>query len=131
MFDSKNKIQLSPRLKLGVGRAYSQNHIFKFAAIICLFIAFGLSLHAIWVVFSPDKSSITENSEPQVLGAFDSNSDMENSNLEFIEYKVKKGDTLFNLSQNFNINWSTLAVLNNLKSPFLLKPGQTLKIPKN
>lgn len=131
MFNSKNKIQLSPRLKLGVGRAYSQNHVFKFAAILCLFLALGLSIHAIWVVFSSEKSKITENLDPQVLGVSDTKLDTENSNLEFIEYKIQKGDTLFNLSQNFNINWSTLAVLNNLKSPFLLKPGQTLRIPKN
>lgn len=131
MFNSKNKIQLSPRLRLGVGRAYSQNHIFKFAAIFCLFLALGLSVHAIWVVFSPEKPQTAENSEPQVLGASDTKLDTESSNLEFMEYKIQKGDTLFNLSQNFNINWSTLAVLNNLKSPFLLKPGQTLRIPKN
>jgi LysM repeat protein len=65
---------------------------------------------------------------PQVLGATDIKKDI--NLIEFAEYKVQKGDTLFNISQKYNINWATLATLNNLKSPFVLKPGQIIKIPK-
>ncbi len=116
------KFELSPRLKLGVGRGYSQNQVLKFAAIACLILALGLSVNAIRLVFK-DKGS----SSPQVLGATDVKSA---GSLEFIDYTVGKGDTLFNISQKFNISWTTLATLNNLKSPFYLKPGQILKIPK-
>src|SRR3989344_1408949 len=101
MFYSKNKIQLSPRLKLGVGRAYSQNHIFKFAAIFCLTLALGLAVHAIWIVFTPKKSDLANENQAQVLGATDTKNSNELSEIQFEEYKIQKGDTLFNLSQKF------------------------------
>ena len=46
-------------------------------------------------------------------------------------YQVKKGDTLFNISQNFNLSWQTLAEINNLEAPYVLKIGQEIKIPQN
>lgn len=121
---SKNKkFELSPRLKLGVGRGYSQNQILKFSAILCLVIAALLATNAIRLVINSNNPT-----EPQVLGATDTQE--ETKTVEFTNYTVQKGDTLFNISQKFNIEWSTLAVLNNLKSPFVLKPGQTINIPK-
>ncbi len=119
------KIELSPRLKLGVGRSYSQNQILKFTAAICLVLAVGLAANAVRLIFK-DKNSAEAN-VPQVLGATDT---QDSSGMEFINYTVEKGDTLFNISQKFDISWTTLATLNNLKSPFYLKAGQILKVPK-
>lgn len=124
----QKKFELSPRLKLGIGRGYSQNQILKIAAIACLLLAAGLTVNAIRLVYRSSHGS----DAPQVLGATDIKTPAnDNSGLQFVEYKVLKGDTLFNISQKFNVNWTTLATLNNLKSPFALKPGQIIKIPKS
>lgn len=131
MFKTRKTFELSPRLRLGVGRGYSQNQILKYSAILCLVIAAGLSLNAVRLVFFSNISAVTPaQAEPQVLGASDTKDATSGTAVQFIEYKVQKGDTLFNISQKYNINWTTLATLNNLKSPFTLKLGQTLKIPK-
>jgi LysM repeat protein len=125
MFKQSKKFDLSPRLKLGVGRGYSQSQILKIASIVCLVLAVGLTANTIRILFSHKDSS---SQTPQVLGATDTKTS--NTNVEFIEYKVQKGDTLFNISQKNNIDWTTLATLNNLQSPYVVKSGQTLKIPK-
>ena len=121
------KFELSPRLKLGVGRGYSQNQILKLAAIICLVLAVGLTVNAVRLIVKNNNSGPTA---PQVLGASDVKQPASQNTVQFTDYTVQKGDTLFNISQKFNISWNTLATLNNLKSPFYLKPGQTLKVPK-
>ena len=130
MYNQKNKFELSPRLKLGVGRGYSHhNRILKISALLCLILAAGLAFHAIQLVWnSKNVMSTAGAASPQVLGASDTKTDP--SAVEFIEYKVQKGDTLFNVSQKFQINWSTLAALNDLKGSLSLKPGQILKVPK-
>jgi len=120
------KFELSPRLRLGVGRGYSKNQIFKIGTVICLILGLFLTLHAFKLIFSGNKDS-SSNTSPQVLGASDTKA---TDTVQFIDYTVKQGDTLFNISQKFNITWTTLATLNNLKSPFTLKSGQNLRIPK-
>lgn len=120
------KFELSPRLKLGVGRGFSQNQILKISAILCLLFAIGLSLNAVRLIFTNKNQPSKESVTPQVLGA----SDFSTETMEFMTYTVNKGDTLFNISQKFDINWTALATLNNLKSPYYLKPGQSIKVPK-
>ena len=47
-------------------------------------------------------------------------------------YVVQKGDTLSSISKKLlnNINrWPEIQVLNNIKDPSIIKPGQILKIP--
>ncbi len=132
MQNFSKKIELSPRLKLSVGRSYTQNQTFKYTAIFCLILAIGLAGNAIRIVFKADQDSKQAKENiilPQVLGVTDDRT-KNTDNPEVIEYKVQKGDTLFNLSQKYNISWATLATLNNLKSPFTLQPGQTIKIPR-
>ena len=127
----KKKFELSPRLKLGVGRGYTQNQILKFSAILCLFLALGLTVNAFRLIFVSKTSDQSSSSAPQVLGASDIKTQNTNdSSIQFINYTVGKGDTLFNISQKFNISWTTLATLNNLKSPFYLKQGLEIKVPK-
>jgi len=123
----KPQFELSPRLRLGVGRGYTQNNFLKIAAVVCLVLAVGLTINSVRLIFK-GKAQQVRLSE-QVLGASDDKSGLQNS-LEFVDYKVVKGDTLFNISQKFSISWSTLATLNNLKSPYHLKTGQVLKVPK-
>jgi LysM repeat protein len=123
------KFELSPRLKLGVGRGYSQNQILKFSAIACLVLAVGLAFNAVRLI-TKNSGQQAGNSTPQVLGASDVRQPTASDNLQFTNYTVAEGDTLFNISQKFNIDWSTLATLNNLQPPYPLKPGQILKVPK-
>jgi LysM repeat protein len=123
---TRKKFELSPRLKLGVGRGYSQNQILKIAAIICLVLAVGLTFNAVRLMLKGGG----QNSAPEVLGVSDVKESDGQGSMEFTSYTVAKGDTLFNISQKFNISWTTLATLNNLKSPFYLKPGQIVKVPK-
>jgi LysM repeat protein len=124
------KFELSPRLKFGVGRGYSQNQVLKFSSILFLLIALGLTVNGVRLIFQDQPQDVTLTGAPQVLGASDSKDGSETDSVEFVEYKVQKGDTLFNISKNHNVSWTTLATLNNLKSPFFIKPGQTLKIPR-
>ena len=132
MFKSKRQFELSPRLKLGVGRSYSQNSILRFSSILCLIVAFGLAINAFRLVISGNsntKNTPLQSGNAEVLGATDSKI-LDNQKPTYVEYKVQKGDTLFSISQKFNASWSTIASINNLKSPFFLKPGQVIKIIK-
>jgi len=130
MFNARKKFDLSPKLKLGVGRGYSQNQIIKFGAILCLLIALGLTLNSIKILFS-SKGGSGSLAVPQVLGASDTKTGQtQDSSVEFTKYTVQKGDTLFDISQKYNIDWATLATLNNIPSPFTVKPGAIINIPK-
>ncbi len=121
MLFRKKNLDLSPRLKLGVGRLTLRNQVLKISGMLCLLLAVFLTINAITLI---SQNSTAPNPAPgEILGITD-------VKMEFMEYEVKKGDTLFNLSQKFNLSWVTLASLNNLKSPFTLKPGQKIQIPK-
>ncbi len=128
MFETR-KIELSPRLKLSVGRGLSQNRKLKIFASGLLLLAFGLTINAARLMFFSETDISKQTGQAQVLGATDTKQ-TENTNISFEEYTVQKSDTLFSISQKFNISWTTLATLNNLKSPFLVKPGQILKVPR-
>ena len=130
MPNRKKKFELSPRLKLGVGRARSQNQILKIASIFCLVLATVLVFYAFRLVLGSKNSTVANIGAGQVLGASDVKPSATGSQVQFMDYTVQKGDTLFNVSQKYNISWSTLATINSLKSPYTLKPGQVLKIPK-
>jgi len=123
MAKSKNKVHLSPQLKLGVGRGYSKNNILKYSGFIFLFISLIMAGWTIYTVATHSSHSTGNATNPQVLGATDKPGEL------FVDYTVQKGDTVFNIAQKYNINWTTLATINNLASPFTLKVGQTLKIP--
>lgn len=44
-------------------------------------------------------------------------------------YLVAQGETLFDIANKFNIDPMNLAKINNLKSPYNVRPGQVLKLP--
>lgn len=125
-YRNKKKLELSPRLKFGVGRGFSQSKLLKSVSVLFLIVAVGLSLNAVRLIFSGN--SAQDPNSPQVLGA--SNVKEQTGEVKIIEYTVQEGDTLFNISQKYDINWTTLATLNDIKAPFKLKPAQVLKIPQ-
>lgn len=45
-------------------------------------------------------------------------------------YEIKKGDTLYQISKEFNVNTKLLSELNGLKLDDYIYPGQTILIPK-
>lgn len=45
-------------------------------------------------------------------------------------YKVQQGDTLSRIASKFCMNYKKIAQDNNIKSPYVIRPGQTLKIIK-
>ncbi len=47
-----------------------------------------------------------------------------------IRYRVKKGDSLSKIAQKYNTTVSRLIKLNNLKKPYIIRPGQRLKVEK-
>lgn len=121
------KIELSPRLKLSVGRGLSQNRKLKIIASSLLILAFALTVNAIRLMFFSTTQKAPNAGKEQVLGASDTKT--QDTGVSFTDYAVQKSDTLFSISQKFNISWTILATLNNLKSPFVVKPGQILKVP--
>src|SRR3989344_7165872 len=119
ILSTRNKIRLSktlhaqttpyPRMKTWAKRAASLS--------LLAVIAF------IYLVARPEKP--TASPEPkEILGEQDP---PPGQPAELETYTVKKGDTLFNVSQKYNLSWQTLAEINNLSEPYLLKIGQKLK----
>ena len=72
-------------------------------------------------------NNTAEMTEPRVLGAVTDNPVPKK--VQFIDYTVQRGDTLFSISQKYNVSWGTLAELNDIQAPFSLKQNQTLKVP--
>ena len=77
--------------------------------------------------FGNDKAPQTANlpEEPSVLGAQIEDID---PNEEYT-YEVQKNDSLFSISERFAVNWEEIVELNNLREPYLLLPGQLIKLP--
>jgi len=46
------------------------------------------------------------------------------------EYVVQVGETLEDLANRFDVDWKVLAKTNKIKPPYILKPGQTILVPK-
>ena len=90
-----------------------------------MFLALVILMAGIYFFLNNDGPNLQEKSLPkQILGE-----EQEAPVVEYKTYKVKKGDTLFNLAQDLGIGWQTLAEINNLQEPFVLRIGQEIKIP--
>jgi len=50
---------------------------------------------------------------------------------EWVNYTVKPGDTIASIAATHKLKWQKLANVNNLKAPYTLKKGATLKVPSN
>ena len=66
---------------------------------------------------------------PQVLGALIEGFEPEDVQKIIVEYVVEPGDTLWSVSQKFNITLNTILWANNLNQNSILQPGQKLVIP--
>lgn len=76
------------------------------------------------IVQSTQNQAITD--QKQVLGA----TTRQETPPQFTQYTVKSGDTLFNISQQYNVRWDSIAQINNFSEPYILHAGQILKIPQ-
>lgn len=47
----------------------------------------------------------------------------------YITYRIKKGDTLYDIAARYNVSIRTLKRINKISNPRMLKPGQRIKIP--
>ncbi len=124
MVTQKHKVKLSPRLQLGVGRRTGSGNLLKYSGYIFLVISAVLAIRAGYMVIH-GPGALETDPNPRVAGA----SDTATSGQLFTEYVVRKGDTVFSIGQQYNIEWTTLATLNNIKPPFDLKIGQKIKVP--
>ena len=50
--------------------------------------------------------------------------------LKMAQYAVLDKETLIEIADKFNVKWKKLARINRLKPPYILRPGQTLFVPK-
>lgn len=44
-------------------------------------------------------------------------------------YTVQRGDTLSSIAVRFGTTWQQLAALNNISAPYVIRPGQVLRVP--
>jgi hypothetical protein len=47
-----------------------------------------------------------------------------------VAYTVKEGDTVESVAEHFKLTWEQLAKINDLKPPYVLHAGQTVKVPE-
>lgn len=131
------KPHLSPELRAQITPYNRRDRRYTYAGVIFLAISLVLFVNLLPksnknVSFNnkPEVSltqSIDQEGDKQVLGL----ATKEKSLPEFTSYTVKQGDTLFNISQQYNIKWDLIAEINNLSEPYILHPGQNLRIPQS
>ncbi len=119
---NQTNIKLSKRLRWSVGKGRYGNNKFWFIGAFCLILAGGLFFHTNQLLKTPNT-----NPKPTVLGA--TTTQTNNPGLQFMDYQVTRGDTLFTISKQFGVPTETLAQLNDLNTPFTLKAGQIIKVP--
>ncbi len=56
--------------------------------------------------------------------------DMTTTNMDYMEYIVMSGDTLYDIAMENNVSWMMLAEENDLANPHMIFPGQVIKIFK-
>ena len=92
--------------------------------------------NSIAVVAEPDAAQPTAEAavdEPSVLALIRENADVApgvSSGTARVSVVVKKGDTLFNISQRHGLSVPDLARLNGLNEPYTIKIGQTLYVAR-
>jgi LysM repeat protein len=139
------KPHLSPELRSQITPGSRRDSKYAFAGVFFLLLS-GLLTFNLW----PKAAGVTSNNKPvatfvqtqslattlqteipqQVLGAETSTEPTTPVSEQFTSYTVKNGDTLFNISQKYNIKWDLISQVNNLSEPYVLHAGQTLKIPQ-
>ena len=115
---SRNKIRLSRHLHAQTTPYPNARRWFKtgIAAAVLVLVS------GIYLVAKPRANSAVPAAPKEILGE-------QQKTVEFDVYTVKRGDTLFNVAATYGISWQTLAQINNLETPYILRTGQRLKIP--
>lgn len=54
---------------------------------------------------------------------------LENTHIDWAEYKVRKGESLQHIADKYNIHWKRLASVNTLTPPYTLLTGQVVRVP--
>ena len=91
--------------------------------------ALGVALIVILAILAVQQYSERKPRENIGLPQTESVLGAETQDSNFYAYQTQPGDSLFSLSEKFQVSWEELASLNLLKEPFALEPGQSLKIP--
>lgn len=97
---------------------------FKVAGVIFLIAA------VIFIINSFEKADKTQSGLPQdeaVLGAQTTQGNGEGYYL----YTVLEGETLFSISEKFEVGWREIVDLNALSEPYSLSPGQRIILPES
>jgi len=137
------KPHLSPELRAQITPANRRDRRLAMAGVIFLLLSVVLTINLLpknnGTNLNAQETQIDLNAplvaapeeQKQVLGLSTKEEEPEPQPEEqFTSYTVKNGDTLFNISQSYNIKWDLIAQLNNLSEPYLLHAGQQLKIPQ-
>jgi LysM repeat protein len=129
------KPHLSPELRAQITPSKRRDVKLTAAGIFFLVASLGLVVN-LWPkknnsLTSNDKTSptLTQSTDKQVLGAA-TQVETPTPEPQFTEYTVKAGDTLFNISQQYNVRWDSIAQLNNLTEPYVLHASQIINIPQ-
>lgn len=136
------KPHLSPELRARITPSARRDMKLTIAGVFFLVASLGLTIN-VWPKHDQSLSNDTQDfevaqsetpsisSEKQVLGeTTQAEAPVQESQEQFSEYTVKSGDTLFNISQQYNIRWDLIAQINSLSEPYVLHAGQKVKIPQ-
>lgn len=74
----------------------------------------------------PEK--IAEPEKPAVITPADRVNPVQLESSETVYYTVVSGDYLYKIAPKYNTTWQKIAALNNLKAPYLIMPGQKLRV---
>ncbi len=108
---------------MGVAGPASQGKMLKIGGAIFIIASLVLAANILRTLKTVPQNAAVQASG-QVLGAFD-----QTTQIKTVNYTVERGDTLFNIAAAQGIDWSVIATMNNLKAPYALKPGMSLKLP--
>lgn len=125
------KAHLSPELRAQITPSNRRDVKLTAAGVIFL----GLSIVMVINLWpSKSKTPLTNNKPVETLVQTDKQVLGESTQAQpvpqFTQYTVKNGDTLFNISQQYNVRWDLIAQVNSLSEPYVLHAGQQLKIPQ-
>lgn len=119
----KNKIRLSKSLRRQIN-PYPEAGVWVKRSLFFLALFLLIGIYFIAKPETPNNNSSENNLAPKaILG------EQEEQTEGYTFYTIKNGDTLFNVSQRHNVDWQEVAQLNNLEEPYIVRPGQEIRIP--
>lgn len=84
-------------------------------------------LFSIFIILSLTNCSKGPKVTDIVKGFYDI--DRKNNNFKSKKIKILTGDTLYSISERYNLSTKELIKFNKIKPPYILKPGKFIKIP--